>query len=178
MKANAAAETAAASALAPAIAAMMDAVRSDAATAVAAASADAATGVERARVDAAAILAGARADGAAAAHHATIAMVTTAKREGREAILGAQRRAYEALRQGVHAALAGTIESPQGIALLARLDVLARARLGPNAIVERLDDGRIGVRATDGGRSLEVPIDRFIDHELAACHDRITALWR
>ena len=151
-----------ATALAPAIAAMLNAV----------------SRVARARAEAATILAGARADGAAAAQHATTATITAAKREGREAILGAQRRAYEALRQGVQAELARRIESPQGVALLVRLEALARARLGPNATVERLGDGRIGVRATDGSRSLDVPVDRFIEHEIAAFGDRIAALWR
>jgi len=177
-KANVASETDALNTLAPAIAAMMDAVRSGAAVAAQATDADSATRVARARADATAILAGARADGAAAAQHATTATITTAKRECREAVLGAQRRAYEALRNAVHAELARSIDSPQGVALLARLEALARTRLGPNATVERLDDGRIGVRATDGSRTLDVPVDRFIDREIAAFADRIAALWR
>jgi vacuolar-type H+-ATPase subunit E/Vma4 len=153
-------------------------VRSAAATAAAAAGADEASRVERARADAATILAGARADGAAAARHATTATVTTTKREGREAILGAQRRAYEALRQAVRDELARAVDSPQGVALLLRLEALARARLGPNATVERLDDGRIGVRATEGSRRLDVPVDRFIDREIAGSGERIRALWQ
>jgi vacuolar-type H+-ATPase subunit E/Vma4 len=177
-RANVATQTETANALAPAIAAMMDAVRFDAATAATVAGADSASRVARARADATAIIAGARADGAAAAQHATTATIITAKRECREAILGAQRRAYEALRNGVHAELARSIDSPQGAALLARLAALARERLGPNATVERLDDGRIGVRATDAGRSLDVPVDRFIDREIAGFSDRIAALWR
>jgi hypothetical protein len=171
-------QTAATSALAPAIAAMLDAVRCAAATATAAAGAQAASQVERAQADAATILAGARADGAAAAHYATTATVIAATREGREAILRAQRRAYEALRQGVRAELARNIESPQGVALLLRLETLARARLGPDATVERLDGGCIGVRATAGSRRLDVPVDRFIEREIAGFGDRIAALWR
>jgi vacuolar-type H+-ATPase subunit E/Vma4 len=178
MKTDAATESAAPSAIGTAIAAMLRGVRSDAATATAAAGADAASRVERARADAATILTGARADGAAAARYATIATVTAAKRAGREAILRAQRRAYEALRQGVQAELAHSIESPQGAALLARLEALARTRLGPSATVERLDDGRIGVRATDGSRYLDVPVDRFIEHEIAGLGERIATLWQ
>lgn len=165
-------------ALAPAIAAMLNAVRSHAATAVATANADAASRVERARADAATIIAGARSDGATAAQRATTASLIAVKRAGREAILCAQRRAYEALRHGVQAAVAQNITSPQGVALLLRLEALARARLGPNATVEQLDDGRIGVRATDGSRSLDVPVDRFVDHEIVELGDRIAALWR
>jgi vacuolar-type H+-ATPase subunit E/Vma4 len=178
MKANAVPDADATNALAPAIAAMMNAVHSDAATAAAAVDADSASRLGRARADAATILAGARADGAAVAQHATTATVIAAKREGREAILGAQRRAYDALRHAVRSELARVIDSPNGVALVARLEALARERLGPNAIVERLDDGRVGVRATDGSRSIDVPVDRFIDREIAACGDRIAALWR
>ncbi len=168
----------AASALAPAIAAMLHDVQSDAQAVAVAAGAEAASRVERARADAAAILAAARADGAAAGRHATTAKVTAAQRAGREAILGAQRRAYEALRQGVRAELARSIETPQGVALLARLEALARTSLGPNATVERLGDGRIGVRATEGGRTLDVPVDRFVDYEIAVLGERIATLWR
>ena len=74
-------------------------------------------------------------------------------------------------------ALADRAGGTEGAALLARLEALARARLGPDAIVHRLDDGRIGVGATDGKRSLEVTADRFVERELAALGDRVGALW-
>jgi vacuolar-type H+-ATPase subunit E/Vma4 len=164
--------------LAPAIDALLRAARAGAASAVANSDADAASRVERASADAATIIAQARADGAAAAEHASSAAVTAAQREGREAILGAQRRAYEALRQAVHAELGRRIESSDGVAMLARLEALARARIGAKATVQRLDDGRIGVRATDGKRNLDLPVDRFVEHELAGMGDRIAALWQ
>ncbi len=165
-------------ALAPAMDSMLSAARSEATATIAAARARVANSIDEAHSEAAKILAGARADGAAAARPATISSVTTAKREGREAVLGAQRRAYESLRQGVREELARHIESSEGIEMLRRLDALARARLGPNATVERLDGGRIGVRATDGGRNLDLPVDRFIDKEISALGDRIADLWQ
>jgi vacuolar-type H+-ATPase subunit E/Vma4 len=157
---------------------MLSAARCSAATAISASSARAASRLDGAHNDAAKILADARADGAATARYATTAIVTTAKRESREAILAAQRRAYEALRQGVREELARLVESSEGVAMLLRLEALARTRLGPNATVERLNDGRVGVRATDGSRNLDVPVDRFVDSELAGLGDRIAALWR
>ena len=158
--------------------ALRDTATATAASSVSVAEADAAIVLAQATTDAAEILAQARADGAAAAEHAATAAVTAAGREGRELILGAQRRAYDALRQGARDELARRVASSAGVALFARLEALARARLGPGATIARLDDGRIGVRATDGKRSLELTADRFVEHQLAARVDRIAALWR
>jgi vacuolar-type H+-ATPase subunit E/Vma4 len=164
--------------LAPTIDAVLRAAHAAATTAVATSRTDAAKQIASARSDAASILAQARADGTAAAEHAATAAVTAAQRAGREAVLGAHRRAYDALRQGIHDELARRIESADGTAMLLRLEALARDRIGPNATVCRLDDGRIGVRATGGNRSLELPIDRFVEEELAGLGDRIAALWQ
>jgi hypothetical protein len=165
-------------ALAPTIDAMLRAAHAAAATTVATSHADAAKQIAGARTDAASILAQARADGTAAAERGATAAVTAAQRAGREAVLGAHRRAYDALRHAIHAELARQIESAAGVAMMARLEALARDRIGANAKVRRLDDGRIGVRASDGNRSLDLPIDRFVEEELAGLCDRIAALWR
>jgi hypothetical protein len=172
------ASDAALTALAPTIDAVLRAAHADAATTVESSHADAGSQVARARSEAAAILDQARADGAAAAEHAATAAVIAAQREGREAILGAHRRAYDALWKAIREALASRIGSSEGVAMLLRLEALARARIGPNATVRHLDDGRIGVRATDGTRTLELPVDRFVENELAARGDGIAALWQ
>lgn len=165
-------------ALRPTIEMLQSTARAAAASDVSEAQADASSVLAQARADAAAILARARADGEAAAEHAAAAAVTAAGREGRELILGAHRRAYEALRRAVGAELARRLEGSAGAALLARFEALARARLGEGATIGRLADGRIGVTATDGKRSLEFTTDQFVDRELAARSDRIAALWQ
>jgi hypothetical protein len=164
--------------LAPTIDAVLRAAHTAAASMVATSRADAAKQIASARTDAASILAQARADGTAAAEHAATAAVTAAQRAGREAVLGAHRRAYDALRHAIHDEVTRQIESADGVAMLLRLEALARDRIGANATVRRLDDGRIGVHATDGNRSLDLPVDRFVAEELARLGDRIAALWR
>jgi len=164
--------------LAPAVDAVMRAAHAAAATAVATSHADATGQLASARAEAASILAQARADGTAAAEHAATAAVTAAQRAAREAVLAAHRRAYDALRHAIHDEVARRIESADGVAMLLRLEALARERIGPNATIRRLDDGRIGVRASDGNRSLDLAVDRFVEDELAGFGDRIAALWQ
>jgi vacuolar-type H+-ATPase subunit E/Vma4 len=165
-------------ALAPVIDALLRAAQADAANSMSAAEADAAAQLAQARAEAAAIVARAKADGEAAAEHASAAALIAARRESRETILAAHRRAYELLRQGVFDELARRADSPAGSALLAQLEALVRARLGPDATIGRLDAPRIGVRATDGKRQVEMTVDPFVERELAAFGDRIEALWR
>jgi hypothetical protein len=165
-------------ALAPVLDLLMRTARANAVKAVAAAEADSSDRLERSRAEAAALLAKARADGEAAAERASAVAVGAARREGRETTLAAHRRAYEALRLGIREALADRVESTEGAALLSRLEALARGRLGPNASVLRLDDGRIGVSGTDGKRSLELTVDRLVERELAALGDRVEGLWQ
>jgi vacuolar-type H+-ATPase subunit E/Vma4 len=165
-------------ALAPVIDALLHAARTNAAHCVSAAEADAAAQLEQARAEAAAILAQAKADGEAAAEHASAAAVIAAGREGRETILAAHRRAYELLRRGMFEELTRRADSPAGAALLARLEALVRARLGPDATISRLAAPRIGISATDGKRHVELTADPFVERELAAFGDRIEELWR
>jgi vacuolar-type H+-ATPase subunit E/Vma4 len=165
-------------ALAPVIEALLHAAHANAANCVSAAEADAAAQLEHARAEAAAILAQAMTDGEVAAEHAASAAVIVAGREGREMILAAHRRAYEMLRQGISEELVRRSESPEGAALVALLEALVRARIGPDATISRLHRPRIGVSATDGKRHVEMTADPFVERELAAFGDRIEELWR
>jgi len=164
--------------LAPTIDVLLSIARTAATSSIEAAKADAATLLDHGHADAAAILAQARADGKAAAEHAASAAITVARRTGRERILSAHRRAYEALYDGICKELRHQASSSSGIALFAKLTALAHERLGPNAVVTQLEDGRIGVHATDGKLSLELSADRYVQREIATLGDRIEALWK
>ncbi len=165
-------------ALDPVIDALLRAARAEAAKCVSEAEAEASAQLEQARAEAAAVLARARAEGEAAAEHASAAAVIAAGRESRETVLATHRRAYEMLRQGISDTLARRADSPEGAALLARLEALVRARLGPDATIRRLDGARIGVSATDGKRYVEMTTEQFVERELAAFGSRIEELWR
>ena len=141
---------------------------------VAAARADADAVLGSAGRKAEAILAQARADGEAAALRTSAAVVAAARREGRERVLAARRRVYDELRRAARATVAGTGDSAVE-ALFARLEELARRRLGPNAAVFR---SPAGVRATAGARTIEVTVDDAIDRELEQLGERVAELWQ
>ena len=164
--------------LAPVVDALLRAAQADATNSVSAAETDAAAHIAQARAEAAALVARAKADGETAAEHASTAALIAARRESRETVLAAHRRAYELLRQGIVDELARRADSPAGSALLAQLEALVRARLGPDVTIGRLDAPRIGVQATDGKRRVEMTVDPFVERELVALGDRIEALWR
>jgi len=164
--------------LTPVVDAVLRDVRDDVERDVAAAVADASALLAEAGEEAEAILARARADGEAAAERLASAALAAARREGHEAVLGAQRRVYEAVRRGAHEALVQAAGSAGVDALLARLEGLARARLGPGADVRRLGGERVGICATAGTRAIELTVDELIEREVAQLADRVENLWR
>lgn len=164
--------------LTPVVDAVLRDTRDDVERDVATAVADASALLAAAGEEAEAIRARARADGEAVAERLASVALATARREGHEAVLGAQRRVYEAVRRGAHEALVQAGGSAGVDALLARLERLARLRLGPEADVRRLNGERVGIRATAGIRSIELTVDELIEREVAQLADRVESLWR
>lgn len=171
-------ETAIAMELAPTVTFFLGTVQTNAAKRLAAAQTEASAHLESARTEAAAIVAHARADGAASAVRASAVTLIAAGRAGREVVLAEHHRVYEALQQGVRDELLRRADSPAGAAFFARLENLARTTLGPDARIARFADGRIGVSATAGKRHVDISADPFIERELTALGDRLTALWQ
>lgn len=165
-------------ALAPVVEALLADARDDAAKVVAAADADASARHARAQAEADAILAQARSDGEAAAAHAAAATLAEARRTAREVVLAAQRDVVEAVRRGALDALARRAASAALEPVFARLETMARTRLGGDAEVHRLVHDRIGVRASAGARVVELTTERLVEHELAALAERIAEVWR
>ena len=164
--------------LAPTIASLLGTVQSNALASISAAQTEASAHLQSAQTEASAILARARSDGDASAALASAATVIAAGRAGREMVLDAQRRVYEALQQGIRDELLRRAESPAGAAFFIRLEGLARASLGPNALIARREDGCIGVRATLGKRRVDISADQFIERELAVLGVGLAALWQ
>ena len=164
-------------ALAPVVEAIMDmaqtraqAIRADAA---------AATRAELARVhvEAERILDDARADAAAAAAATAASQLTMARREARETVLAARRRAYETLREVAVATLVQRSATPEGRQLAARLQTLVCERVGTSASVHAGGPGNLGVVAESGNRRAEVGPAGLVDQAVESLGTEIEALW-
>lgn len=121
-------------------------------------------------------LAAARAEGAAAARRRGARAVANARRESHERVLVAQRAIYEQVRSLAQNQLGRLAGSPDAKRLNARLEAVARSRLGPRAVIEPSPSG-IGVIGTDAGRRLDLSHTALVERELVALGPRIEGLW-
>jgi vacuolar-type H+-ATPase subunit E/Vma4 len=135
-----------------------------------------ATALADARRRGEAILESARAEGAAAARRSGTRVLADARRESRERILHAQRDVYEQVRSLAQDQLDRLASAPAAKELNARLETMARGRLGPTATVEDSKSG-IGVIAAQGRRRLDLSCDALVERELAEMAPRIEELW-
>lgn len=141
------------------------------------ADANADTVLEEARRQAERLLAASRADGAAAARRLAAAIVADARREARREVLSAQRLVYEDVRAQAKAHLDALAHSTEAASLAERLGVVARRRLGDDAVVEPPEGGGLGVVARRGARRLDLSANALLEHQIASMGSEITALW-
>jgi vacuolar-type H+-ATPase subunit E/Vma4 len=138
---------------------------------------DARAELARARQEAARILDEARSDGTAAAAATAASQLTIARREARETVLAARRRAYETLRGGAVTALVQQAATPDGRRLAGRLQALVRDRVGASASVHAAGPGNLGAVAESGNRRAELEPAELVDQALESLGARIAALW-
>lgn len=163
--------------LVPVVEAIVDAAIARAHTTRATAAAAARAELARAREGAERILDEARADGTEAATATASSQLTMARRDTREAILAARRRAYERLRDGAVEALVHQAATPEGRRLAERLRALVRDRVGASASVHSAGPGSLGAVAELGNRRAELEPGELIDQAFKSLGAGIEALW-
>jgi hypothetical protein len=157
----------------PVRAALRDRARADRDALLHAVDAEVAARLTAARKEAAAVLAEARAQGERDAATARAAERARARRQARAIVLRAQRASYEELVARSRIAVGRLRAEP---ALLDRLHAVARATLGPSAVVGEDPDG--GVVADTPGRHLDLGLVTLADQAVAALGAEVEALWR
>jgi vacuolar-type H+-ATPase subunit E/Vma4 len=162
--------------LRPVIAALLNDAKRRAAAILKEADEHASTLMDDARRQSEELLAAARADGAAAARREEARALADARRQSHERVLEAQRAVYEEVRSLAQNQLDRLAGSPAAKDLNARLEALARTRLGPHAVLELSPSG-VGVIATDAERRLDLGRDALVERELAVLGPRILELW-
>lgn len=164
-----------AAALAPVQRALAAEAHATADRVIAAARAAAAGTLAEAEREAAAIVAGARAQGVADATAALAGERARGRRRARSVVLAAQRAAYQDLRAAVEAAVLGLRAAPDYPRLVAALTALARADLGPDAVVREEPAG--GIVATAPGRQVDYSLRALADRAPAAARVEPEQLW-
>ncbi|MGH7618714.1 MAG: hypothetical protein ACREPM_15950 [Gemmatimonadaceae bacterium] len=119
----------------------------------------------------------ATAEGAHAATHAAARRLVEARRQARACVLEAQRVAYDQLIARAAAAAEALHEHPEYADLERRLVEVARGALGPDAQIVRNPDGRAGVRAVDGTRSVDLTLSSLSRRCVEQLGQEVTNLW-
>jgi vacuolar-type H+-ATPase subunit E/Vma4 len=162
-------------ALAPVRSFLLARARADAERIRAEAAADADGVLAQARQQAEAVLAEAAQRGAAEGAEAAAATRARARRRVRGLQLAAQRQAYEALRQRSRAAAQALREDPCYPRLRRRLAVLARERVGADAVTSDAPGG--GVIAVAPGRRADYSLGALAERAVEELGAEVEGLW-
>jgi hypothetical protein len=168
-------ETAMDAALAPVRAALLRRAREQAAEITAEARRQTAGALDRARRDAASQVARARDAGRAHAAPLAAALRAQGRRGARAALLGAQREAYEELRDRVRSSAASFRDGPGYDLLLERLRHDAGQAAGRGAVLTEAPAGGIIARAP--GIVVDCSLPRLADAAVEALGDQVGWLW-
>jgi vacuolar-type H+-ATPase subunit E/Vma4 len=141
------------------------------------AEADAALVVEAADREASELLATARRDGRVAGERVRASELAFARRQAREMILQAQRRAFEALRVAAHGELVRQAPSDRGQELTRLIDRSVRERVGSPVVTHPEELGPLGAQAEHQRRRAALGTLALIDAELERMPHAIEALW-
>lgn len=124
------------------------------------------------------IVASAQAEGTVEARLETAATIAAARRRARSVTLAARLELYEELRRQALAAAAQLPTMPSYTEFLQRLERVARADLGADAVVE-LDAGEAGgVVARAASRIVDYSLPALVDRCISALGERVEELWR
>jgi vacuolar-type H+-ATPase subunit E/Vma4 len=165
----------AAAALEPVRTALLDGARAEGDALLAAADAEVAATVAAANADAAAAVDEARAQGERDAAVVRAAERARARRQARSVVLRAQRAGYDELCRRSRVAAEGLRTEPGYPVLRHRLVALARAELGPQAVVHEDPDG--GVVAEAPGRRLDLRLGTLAERAVDGLGEEVAALW-
>ena len=142
---------------------------------------DAAVEAEQIEADASAeretAISGARAKGVAAGEHEAARDAARARRTARARVLAAQRAVYDDLVAAVVAAVSALRTDPGYPDLLEGWSALARAQLGPDALVTRDPSPDGGVIATLDDRRVDYTVTALAERELARLAQKVGGLW-
>ncbi|MDR3647863.1 MAG: hypothetical protein P4L20_02130 [Acidimicrobiales bacterium] len=166
-----------ASALEPVSEALVEKARLGAEQQLADASEDVRVELSRAHAEARRLLAEARAQGASAAESVASLQLVEARRDAREMVLRARRRAYEALRHDAIGALERRAKTTEGRMLIDQLSALVEECLGGDAPIDRAEHGALVVEARSGNRRVAIGPTMLIDHVLLSMAEQVEGLW-
>jgi len=133
--------------------------------------------LSRAHAEARRLLAEARVQGASAAGWIASLQLVEARREAREMVLRARRRAYEALRRDAIGALERRANTTEGRMLIDQLSALVEERLGGDASIDRAEHDALVVEARSGNRRAAIGPTMLIDHVLLSMTEQVEGLW-
>jgi len=157
--------------------ALLESARRQAEQQLAQAIEDARGELSRARAEAERLVAEAQAQGASAAEWIASLQLAEVRREARETILGARRRAYETLRRKALAALEERQGTPEGLMLVDWLSSMVNDRLGGGASVRRAGTDFLDLEAQSGNRRITVGPTLLVDHVLLSMTRELEELW-
>jgi vacuolar-type H+-ATPase subunit E/Vma4 len=163
--------------LAPLETALMAAARNQAERQLHSAEAKAAATVADGAAKARDLLERAAAEGRRAAERAAEHRLVDGRRQARELVLAAQKAAYQRLVSRAVAAAEGLTSRSEYGDLERRLIDTAKSLLGPDAAVVTNPDGRGGVRASSGGRSVDLTLGALARRCVERLGQEVTRLW-
>lgn len=133
--------------------------------------------VSEARARARGIVDEARAEGERAAEWISGSRLSAARREARNMVLAARRRAFEKLRHRAVDDLARRAESPEGQMLSARLSELIGERLGGGAKVKAEGGSSLELAAESGSRRASIGPGDLVDQVLSSMSAAVEEMW-
>ncbi len=133
--------------------------------------------LSRAHAEAHRLVAEARVQGASAAEWVASLQLVEARRQAREMVLGARRRAYEALRQDAIERLALRARTTEGRMLTDRLSALVEERLGRDVSIDEAERDVLVIEAQSGNRRATIGPTVLIDHVLLSMTEEVEGLW-
>jgi vacuolar-type H+-ATPase subunit E/Vma4 len=163
--------------LAPLEAAVIAAARKDADAQLEAAKAKAAAVVAEAEGNARAVLEQAASEGRGAAKRAAEHRLVDGRRQARRLILGAQQAAYQHLVREAIRATEDLRQRPEYTDLERRLIETAKDVLGADAEIVPNPDGHGGVRASAGGRTVDLTLTALARRCIERLGEDVTRLW-
>ncbi len=158
-------------------AALIADARADAELLLAEADRDAEERLSEAGEEAAAMIEAAQREGARDAAERLARQRAATRREAREIVLTAKRRALDELRERAHTAVRELVDEDGYPALLDRLRMLAAAQLGPDACIRVDPDGEPGVIASGAHRRVDYRLVTLVDRAIDKLGEDVVMLW-
>lgn len=164
-------------ALGPVVEAILASARSEAEDVRAAAAADERVELSKAHGEAVRTVDQGRAQGVSAAAWISSLQLAAARREARQIVLAARRRAYEKLRHDAVEALVRRSSTPEGRALSRRLAVLVGELIDAHVPEEGEGFSGLELEVESVGRRVSIGPEALVDHVLSTMSEEVEALW-